>query len=348
MSYERNIWQPDPDPVKAAHEQAWWQLGRDYLYALHVDVHHVLALPKVPRRYIEAIYRAPVGSVIAKADTTLQTQARDRAYQNALDRHRDLAHANRLEPEYASEIGGLLTDYWYARSLLRTRAEARAVRTWLSSYIRENPAAPRPAEPPAAWHNAQMTYELEQPAANSMRWAQSHAAEHVTAMSDDARHRIAQVVLDSMQEGRSSEATARVLLDHMGSMNRDWRRIALTEMHSNYSNGMLAALIGEEVEWLAARDACPHCRQYHQRRFRVLEPTDPDRDFHKHVWPGKTNVGRSFSPRTRDGRERTKDELAGPAIPAHPHCRCSWGRVLRKIKADPRLEAYLKTLGGHR
>lgn len=341
MSYERDVWRDDPDPVKAAHERAWWQLGRDYLYQVHVDLHHALALPKVPRRYVEGIYHAPVGSVIAKADTTLQAQARERAYESALGRYRNAAHYNRIEPEQATEISQLITDYWYSRALLRTRGEARAVRSWLSAYIRENPAVPRPAEPPTSWQNAQMVYELDQPAVNSIRWAQSHAAEHITGLSEDARQRVSQVVLDSTLEGRSSAATARLLLDQMGTLNRDWRRIALTEMHSAHNNGMLAALVGETVEWTAARDACPHCRQYHGRHFEVRNPSDPDLDFHLHLWPGKTNVGRSFSPRTRDGRPRTKDELAGPAIPAHPHCRCAWGRVLRKTKADPRLEAYL-------
>lgn len=102
-----------------------------------------------------------------------------------------------------------------------------------------------------------------------------------------------------------------------GRLNRDWRRVAITEAAFNRANGQLAALaLGTRVEWSAAADACPKCRALHGRSFLVVDPNDPDKDPMEHVWVGKNPVG-------------SRPPEAIPSIPLHPHCRCLWRPLLK-------------------
>lgn len=342
MSFERNIWADDLDPAKAALERAWTALGRDYLYALHLETHRLLELPPLPRASVEAVYQMSVGGVIAKADDAPIERAL--RYSNALRRFRELRRAGRVPAEHARHLAAILADKWYGEYRLHTRAQARAVRTWLAGFLRAKTRAPRPATPPVTWQEAKAVYRLDDTLANSIQWAQAHAAEHVTSLKERARHALAETLLAAQAEGTTQPLTvASNLLTKMGTLNRDWRTIAITEQAMNHAHGELAGLIGQKVEWIAAADACPHCKQFAGQIFEVVSPDAPHKDFWRHVWAGKSNVGRSFAPRTRDGRTRTREELAGPAIPAHPSCRCRWRRVLQKPAADPRLLAYLRT-----
>ncbi len=343
MSFERDIWADDLDPVKAAHERTWTALGRNYLYTVHLEAHRLLDLPALPRSSVEAAYRRRVDSVIAKADTRLERALR---YSNALRLFRELWGKGRALPHQAREMATILAEQWYGQLRLETRAQARAVRNWLAGYLRHHPRAPRPATPPTTWQEAQAVYRLNDTLANTIQWAEAHAAEHVTNLKERSRHALAETLLAAVSKNTQPAATAADLLTRMGTLNRDWRTIAITEQAMNHAHGELAGSIGQKVEWVAAADACPYCKRYAGKVFPVVSPDAPDKDFHAQVWAGKTNVGRSFSPRTRDGRLRGLEELAGPAIPSHPHCRCRFRRVIGKADADPRLLAYLREVLG--
>ena len=338
---ERNIWASDPDALKAAFEEGWWALGRDYLYGVHAEAHALLSLPRLPRGEVEAVYRMRVGRVIAKADTAAQRTARENAYSRALKRFRNI-RARGFSPPDAREISELLTEKWYAEGRLETRAQSKAVRGFLAGYIREHPSSPRPPQAPVTWQEAQTLYRFDEGCTNALSWAQAHAAEHVTHLKERTRHRLAGALLTAQGADMQPLTTARSLLETFGTLNRDWRMVAITEAASNHAHGQLAGLIGEKVKWVAAADACKYCEQYDSQEFVVVSPGVKEKDFFGQVWAGKTNVGRSFHSHTREGRARTLDELAGPAIPSHPNCRCRFQRVLAKPQVGAEFEDYLR------
>uniref|UniRef100_UPI00048963C8 hypothetical protein n=1 Tax=Calidithermus chliarophilus TaxID=52023 RepID=UPI00048963C8 len=57
---EHDIWQPDPDPLKARLEAAFYALGQRYLIEVHQAVHRALGLPQVPRLSVAKAYRLPL------------------------------------------------------------------------------------------------------------------------------------------------------------------------------------------------------------------------------------------------------------------------------------------------
>lgn len=327
---ERNIWTRNPDRVLDALEQDFYLLGHTYLVAVQLTFLELFHLP------IHVI----------KADTAAQAHARSAAYSTALEQFRSLIQRRAFTVKDAPELAHAVTEKWYGEGRLSSRAEASTVRSFLCGYIRHHPAAPTPATLPSRVREAVARYRLERPTAETLEWARLHAAEHVTHLKEKARHAVAEMVFAAEREGMSPNALSRNLLTRLGSVNRDWRMMAITEASMNYANGQLTASIGQELEWVGAADACPHCRQYVGQRFKVVRADATGKDFHRVIWPGKTNLGRSFHPRTREGRVRGPDELAGPVIPAHPHDRCRW-KVVSAKAADPRLEAYLLgALGG--
>ena len=164
--------------------------------------------------------------------------------------------------------------------------------------------------------------------------AQANAARLVTDISALTRSRMKKIIIEAekrrIMDGTETFAPAPLaqeLADTFGDLNRDWRRIACTEVATNSADGFLASMrLGTWVEWLAHAGCCDACRQFNGRHFRVVRSTANDRDMNTDVWAGKTivNIGRSAAKRKRleDGTmtDRTPDEMLVPAIPLHPTC----------------------------
>jgi hypothetical protein len=78
----------------------------------------------------------------------------------------------------------------------------------------------------------------------------------------------------------------------------------------------------------AYRGACAFCKSINGRVFTVVDPAKPDKDWEAEVWVGKTNFGRSASPKKREGDrlvERGPEERwTVPAGLVHPNCRGVW------------------------
>jgi hypothetical protein len=172
----------------------------------------------------------------------------------------------------------------------------------------------------------------------AVRFSRQHSAEYVTDMADRMKEQVRDVVAEGVEQNTPPPEMARNLLEAFGAMNRDWRRVALTETAVAVSNGYLAQ--HEEGEWVVgdtAVDCCDWCREHLQgRAFRLLDkaPLGPtEEESQECVWVGKTNVGRSRYPVTAAGEERSFAERWHPCIPAHPHCRCRWR------KFNPALES---------
>lgn len=168
-------------------------------------------------------------------------------------------------------------------------------------------------------------------------YARARAAENIVALTDRGRHAIHSMVLE--YQSRASQGDAAMppleqsLRDKFGAMNRDWRRIAVTEVGETANQGLIASLApGARVRRMERyRGVCAFCAKWNGRIFDVVAADAPDKDGQTQVWPGKTNVGRSASPYMRAGGalvKRSPEEMWWPAAGLfHPNCRGRWVRM---------------------
>lgn len=199
---------------------------------------------------------------------------------------------------------------------------------------------------PVTLETARGAYRLTNADERAIEYSRLHAGHYIAEMGDRAREKIRTTITRALAEKKSPAKLSQDLFNAYGDLNKDWRRIALTESNIAVSNGYLASLPeGQIVVGDSSADACEWCQQnIHGRAFKLLteapEPTDgiyyTQEQSWRQVWIGKTNIGRSRSARRRDGMMRTPDELWHPCIPAHPHCRCRWRRFVSAVEAiDP-------------
>lgn len=192
-------------------------------------------------------------------------------------------------------------------------------------------------------------------------FGRARCAENVVGLSDAIRHRMRRLLVDR-QEGeflgdraRTAEAAQTQLVDAFGAMNRDWRRIAVTEATENLNQGLVASLVpGTRVKRVEKyRGACPFCRSIDGRIMDVVDPAAPDKDGERQVWVGKTNLGRSAAPRKRVGSilvDRLPKEMWWVAAGTmHPHCRGMW-IVLEAgtLPVDPAFSDWMDTVLGRK
>ena len=176
-----------------------------------------------------------------------------------------------------------------------------------------------------------------------LRVAKARAADDIENVAADTRHRMKQICIEHVQASilGQSQGTAQALeqrlFDEFGQLNRDFRKIAVTEIGETVNQGVVAAAaIGSSLKRIEAyRGACEFCKSINGKVFKVVAPDAPNKNGATEVWVGKTNVGRSASPRRRVGnalQERTPDELWWPAAGLqHPHCRGLWLPVTTEL-----------------
>jgi len=207
------------------------------------------------------------------------------------------------------------------------------------------------AKLPKTIQEAIKTLKLTQREVRSLQWAQEFAATNVTAVTDRARAKIKNTVMQGIQQRTSPKVLANklyneVALDPRSVMNRDWERVAITEMNRSSNDAFISAMNEDEyVLGNSHDDACPHCKRLIDLKiYKVthdppafygdLDPKSKEYEdlaerWENEIWVGKTNVGRSTSPRkqTPEGLvDREHSELSMPVLPLHPHCRCRWSR----------------------
>lgn len=329
-----DIWRDDDHAPLARVERELSDVGAGYLYRVHMDVHKWLGLPALPAAMVEGIYRTPhLPAVMSKAE-----DSRYRAGSRAAALFDELINRRRTAAD-ATKMAEAVTENWYAHGMVADRAATAAAKANIIGTVQALGAPPASLPPDVqAWRT------VADPArAYALEWAGAHAAEHCTRLRENTRHAVSTAVFDAVLAYDQPQQLAVRLGNTFGTLNRDWRRLAITEVAFARAHGFLSGLPdGSQVEWFAAADACPHCGRYHGQKFTVRkEPGDWERE----VWPGKTNIGRSFAPKKADGSARGPDELSGPCIPLHPACRCRWLRAARVIQGtSDRLEAYLATL----
>lgn len=238
--------------------------------------------------------------------------------------------------------------------VLQPEAEWMAVRAGLMGKVQANMAAdptPKQADAilaalPSTIGGAVTQFSLQPAQRASLEFARVRAVENVRALSEKVRHTMRTVVVTDLEQrafgnvpaGTSSLQTK--LLDAFGELNRDWRRIAVTEAGEAQTQGYIASLApGTKVKRVERyENACAFCRKIDGVVATVVAPDHPDKDPDTMVWVGKNNIGRSASPRKRVGDVLVERDAAErwwlPAGLAHPHCRGRWVPVITDEPGD--------------
>jgi hypothetical protein len=173
-----------------------------------------------------------------------------------------------------------------------------------------------------------------------LRVSKARAALHIGNVTSAQRARMQELVIEHVQAGvlgqkeGTNQALKTRLFDSFGQMNKDMRKIAVTESGECVNQGFISATgPGHKVKRLEAyKGACPFCASINGKVFTIVPADKPDPDGKTEVWEGKTNIGRSASPRKRVGGvmvDRTEKEMWWPAAGVmHPNCRGAWQVVV--------------------
>jgi hypothetical protein len=150
-------------------------------------------------------------------------------------------------------------------------------------------------------------------------------AEKLTEISDRHRAKVKQMVLQAINGRWSAQQLAQALFDAFGEENRDWRRVAITELAMASNDGFLAGCEEGDQVWVPpVAGACKHCIKYLEgKTFTVThDPAKMGNTYSQemqNVWVGKSNFGRTTATYI-------------PCIPLHPNCRHRYHKLSRFYK----------------
>lgn len=310
---ERSMWGPHPDPEVSAIEEFYFRTGSRFLS----DLLGAALGEAAPRAFKKALPGEPtaikrpdgwgeLAELFRRGGDPLElrmkwSQVIDRLIKGIFPRHaqEDMAHAAALRAHWLGKV--------------RARTEEDAV---LAQQPHERWMSPQERE--------------------AMAWTKTRALQHCQNLEDEARSGLMNVMIRTREAGLGTQGFARACFDSFSQLNRDWRRLSLTETAGAVTNGQIAAVDpaeGWEAVWVSARGGCKWCQRFNRQVFRVIAPPKPGEkvDGDRCIWVGKTNYGRSGNLRTKDGRVRTKGELWWAVIPCHPNCACSL--VMRRVRS---------------
>lgn len=199
---------------------------------------------------------------------------------------------------------------------------------------------------PATAAAATTQFKLSSQFKAQLDFSRVKSAENVRALTDAVRHRMRNTVLQHLEDqqtkpqGVPSSSLESKLFDQFGFLNRDWRRIAVTEAGEAQTQGYIASLQPgakvKRVEQYANR--CSFCTKIDGVVAEVVSPSAAVKNPDTQIWPGKNNIGRSASPKKRVGSllvPREADEMWHlPAGLAHPHCRGRWVPTIEAQAGD--------------
>lgn len=307
---ENKIWSSDPAPEIAALEDGLTIIGSGYLMRVHLDVLTALELPAQTVGEIKAAYQAE--KVVRKADEPWFTA------QKKLSALRGYG-TSPIPPSLYGDLVEAVTSKWYAEGRLEDRVQQQIVATWLTTQLQLGKKAP-----PRLEYQGEQKYVLE--------YAQAQASQYVSSLNAATRREIALAVYQAEQSRASPQALSDTLLERFSTLNRDWRRIAVSEISTNRSNATLAAYPeGTEFEYSAAKDACRDCLYHHGKTYTLVSP-EAAKDAAKEIWIGKP-------PRPK-GVE-AKDWVR---IGMHPLCRCRWIPKIRQPAPNADIEKRIQDI----
>jgi hypothetical protein len=305
VEVERSLWGKHPDPNQAWIEDQLFSLGHRYLHDLMA---FVLGARVQEFAKAEAPMKPPHwGEVMALFNNPAPPAQKLATWSSLLD-----GFTAALIPPTSAQSQVAM---WALRSAL------------LNQIAQRVHAVTTPGAWDAMFHTLPPAQKLQ------VEWSQVHGGQFVTNMTAKARAVVLDALVDSQMAHGNHHTLARVLHEKLGTLNRDWRRIAITETGMAVASGQLQTALSAggdwEAVWVAGPRACPFCQGQNGRVLRVVPADHPSPDGATMIWPGKTNVGRSASLHRKDGTKRGPDELWWPCLPAHPNCACVW--TLRRV-----------------
>jgi len=142
------------------------------------------------------------------------------------------------------------------------------------------------------------------------------------SVGKDMRPGIRGALNQSVMENWSPARLQKELFDTAGTLNRDWRRDAVTFASTVANNAMVGGFppgtILRRKEFY--HGMCKWCHTHAANRlFRVVDPNEPGKNPDKDVWVGKSNWGKKQS------------QWVVPADGVHPNCRGGW-QLEKRVK----------------
>lgn len=348
------MWSPHESPLIRRLIDLFTQRGLDRLDSVRKEIEAWT----LGQRHVPTVGPVPLPTPGAMGRWTAQELALVRIYLEALP------PAQWTLDDHMLSVDAIVHRYM-PPATMATEAEWLTVRAGLMGKVQANLAKPATltqadvllAAMPSTVAGAAHQFALAAAEKSTLDFARVRAVENVRALTESTRHRMRSVVLQHLEQapavGGSSLQTK--LLDEFASLNRDWRRIAITEAGEAQLQGLIASLpYGTKVKRVEQyANACAFCRKIDGVVATVVDPAMPNKNPDTMIWVGKNNVGRSASPKKRVGDvlvDRTPEEMwTLPAGLAHPNCRGRWLVIDDDVQPgdDPEFAAWLSaTLGG--
>jgi hypothetical protein len=316
---ERPFWGPNPDPAVTRIEDEFYGWGQRAMTGM---LSAVLGKKIEPRTILKAGFM-PVNARISGWGQVMDLFNTRKSPVDLMDGW--------------SKVIDKLTAALTPPGSAEAAAQALALRTHLMFKVGQ--AMSEPMALPN-WMQAMDIVDTSQAA--SMEWTKARGLEYANNLSASMRHTLVQELVASKQADEAPGILERRLLTQFGQLNRDWRRIALTESAFAVQNGALASVNPDDgwiAIWIAAPTACPYCLAQAKKQFKVVAADAPQKDGDSQVWAGKSNWGRSAHKWSqKEGHFRTKTEMYWPCCPAHPNCACHLS--LRPAKFAKHLSTY--------
>jgi len=340
-SHEHDIWAPFDSPYLADLVEAFTHTGQSGLQSFKDALLWWLASHGQPHK------KNSLPALLMPDVPVHWTQVELSAWSNYFH---SKPRALWLPEDYSMLVEWLLQQYW-SPQWASSMANWLAVKSTLLGQIEAGLAAKPPSALVAAGvaaaipANIEAVVELGLPVSAVTRamvaFARERCAQAIVDMGDRLRAGVRSVILEHQQEmilGGKPQSLEMLLFDKFSTANRDWRRIAVTEVSENAAQGVVSASgPGAKLKRIEQyKGVCAWCHKIDGRVVTVVDPAKPNKDGMTEIWAGKTNIGRSSSPKKMvDGRlyDREPDELWWIASGAqHVHCR---GRWLPFTNVDP-------------
>jgi len=268
----------------------------------------------------------------------------------AIEKHLNKKHPDQFTIDDWMMLVDLIIHRYLPRDVINSQSEYMAVRSVIAGKVQQQMSGidvgPKTIKTaidslPNTVTGA-VSYGLSEVDEVVIRSAMARTAMDIVDIGEKARSRIKKIIVDHEIAKAYSDPKAtqwnlqQKMLDELGVLNKDWRRIAATETTENANTGFIASLEpGDRVKRIEAYEgACSFCKHINGRIFTVVSPSKEDKNGQTEVWVGKTNIGRSPSPRKRIGDElvdRLESEMWWPAAGVqHPNCRGGWIKMIEK------------------
>jgi len=164
---------------------------------------------------------------------------------------------------------------------------------------------------------------------NTVTFAQQEAGVRIVELKQKQYKDIHLVLQNGIKNRVTTQKLSENLYEKFGAMNRDWRRIAETEIGNAQNTGQLVTELnrrqkGEKyvfMKGISSAGACPWCSKEVDGVIVVLLEEPPKSNSDKimvgdteytAIWPGKSNYGRA------------RADWWVAAGTQHCHCRCTW------------------------